>query len=101
MTVKTYQRGETISIWAENRTWAGVLTSPDTGVKITLTDPDGVLANDGTDIEDRAMAESETGKYVFYYTAASDDPLGWWRARCVAQDGTKYVVTDGGFRLEA
>lgn len=160
-----FQRGETVGIWAEFRTWAGVLTSPDQWRKIELKDPNGVkkagylsvdastsftvgsLAEgttsgatgiimskpDGTTLElqqvtgvwqdseaitdadggasdtasvleDATMALSETGKFVYYYTTASDAPLGWWRAKCTAKDGAvdvRYMIANGGFRLEA
>ena len=40
---RVFQRGETIPIWAEIKTWAGVLESPDQGVKLTITDPNRAI----------------------------------------------------------
>lgn len=101
-----YQRGETIPIWAENRDWAGTLTNPSEGVTITLYEPDGTLAKDKAeppvDIDDVAMGKETppvTGRYVYYYEAASDDPQGWWHYFCKATDGTKIVITHGSFKL--
>lgn len=104
MTIEVYQRGETVPIWCENRTWADVLFNPEEGVKITLYKPDGTLADvSDVDIEDTAMHESSTGKYVYYYHSASDDPVGWWHYSCKAVDGTdpntKVVITHGSFKL--
>jgi len=102
---RNFQKGETIPIWAETRIWAtGAYSSPDQGIKITLTDPDGTLAADASgNIENRAMAESESGKWVFYYTSKAADTVGWWEAKCIAQDGllteAKYTVAFGGFTL--
>lgn len=103
MTTEVYQRGETIPIWAENRTWAGVLTNPSSGVKITLYEPDGTLAKDGlADIDDVAMGKETPpvdGRYVYYYNAASDDPQGWWHYFCKAVDDSMAVITHGGFKV--
>ncbi len=69
MTTQVFDRAETVPLWAENRDWAETLFNPSQGIKVTLRDPDGVLAKeaDESDIEDTAMTNSATGKYVFYY----------------------------------
>lgn len=164
--VRKFQRGETVPIWAEIKTWAGVYDSPDQGVKITITDPDGqvkagkisVVASalftvgltviggtsgatgvvvekpdattlylqqvtgtweSGEAITDTLavtsttesallaapMAEDEAGKFVYYYRSVVSETAGWWRVRCVGQDGlvvdsAKFIAADGGFSLE-
>jgi len=66
---QVFQRGDVVPIWAENRNSAGTLTNPSAGIKVTLKDPDDVLAEevDGDDIDEVAMSLSATGKYVYYY----------------------------------
>lgn len=99
MSVQIFQRGETIAIWAYFKDWAGNYVSPDQGAKVTLTDPKGT-----DQVDDLAMSESDTGKFVRYYTAESDDELGWWNFKCTGQDGTgasaKYSVDHGSFELK-
>ena len=98
-TVRKFQIGETVPIWCETKTWAGAAASPDQGIKVTVVDPDGT-----TQVDESAMTESETGVFVYYFTPESSDPLGWWRVRCLGQDGlassAKYTQGDGGFTLE-
>ena len=97
--MKTLQRGETIGLWAYVKDWAGSYQSPDNGVRITLTDPNGVVK-----VDNQLMTEDATGRFVYYYTSVIADAIGWWRFRCRSQDGTgdaaKYTITDGGFKLE-
>lgn len=96
---RVFQRGETVPIWAEIKTWAGVYESPDQGVTITITDPDETVQVTAQD-----MAESSEGIFVYYFTPEATDPLGWWRVRCKGLDGiaegAKYVIADGGFYLK-
>jgi len=97
--INIFQQGDTVAIWAYFKDWDGNYASPDQGVKVTLTDPDA------TDkVDDQAMSESETGKFVYYYTTDSDSVLGWWRYKCTGQDGTgasaKYTVSNGSFELK-
>ena len=102
--VRKFQRGETVPIWAEIKTWAGVYDSPDQGVKITITDPDGTVQVPEPPAVTQAMTESSTGIFVYYFKPEDTDPLGWWQVRCLGQDGllteAKYVIADGGFKLE-
>ena len=99
MSVKVFQRGETIGLWAYIKDWEGAYISPDNGVKVTLTDPAGAKKVDA-----QAMTASSIGKFVYYYTSSAADTIGWWRFRCIGQDGTgaevKYTVADGIFNLE-
>ena len=99
MNINTYQAGETVGIWAFIKSWEGVYTTPDNGVKVTLTDPDGTVK-----VTAQAMGESVAGKLVYYYNSAADDIKGWWHYSCKGQDGTgaevKYVITEGSFQLK-
>lgn len=110
MTVEVFQRGESVPCWAENKNWAGSHFNPTQGIKITLYKPDGTLAQDQAeppvDIDDTAMGKETTprdGIYVFYYSSATDDPVGWWHYFCKAVDGSgddaKTVITHGSFKL--
>lgn len=102
--VRRFQRGETIPIWCEVKTWAGVYESPDQGVKVTVTDPEGIVQIPEPPAVSQAMTEDSAGKFVYYFTPDATDPLGWWRVRCKGQDGlaglAKYTIADGGFYLE-
>lgn len=97
--INTHKRGATIAIWAEVRDWAGALVSPSDGVKLTVTDPKGTVKVDA-----QAMAESETGKFVYYYNSQASDELGWWPCQAKGQDGSgagaKYTIKTGSFLLQ-
>jgi len=97
--INTFQAGETVVIWAHIKDWEGVATTPDNGVKVTLTDPAGTVK-----VNNLAMDESSAGELVYYYNSQSDDIKGWWRYYCKSQDGTgdeaKYVITEGSFELK-
>jgi len=104
--IRTYQRGETVSIWAEIQNWADAYVNPSEGVIIDLIDPDGTtidLDADDAEVTSGDMTRSEDGKYYYHYNTSSSSPVGWWRYKCTAQDGTspaKYTVAEGGFKLE-
>jgi len=100
---RTFQRGETVPIWAEVRDVdTDALTDASEGAKIVITDPDGTIqVGDPTPV---AMDNPDTGKYVYYYTPGAAAVLGWWQTKVKTQDETvdpKYVIEKGGFRLEA
>jgi len=104
MRTTTFQRGETVPCWAVVKDKDKELVDPSQGVIITLTEPDGTIAKDGEDdIEDIAMTKSETGKYVYYYDSATDDPVKHWNFYCKAidgeGDGERTTITHGGFKL--
>ena len=98
MSVEVFERGSTIPIWSYN-TQGGTETSPDQGVKVTLTDPDGTVQ-----VDDQAMTEDETGDFVYYYLTDGDSVKGWWNYSCTSQDGTggsaKYLKRSGSFELK-
>lgn len=97
--INTFQAGETVGIWCHIKDWEGVATSPDNGVKMTLTNPEGTVK-----VNNLAMTPNATGEFVYYYNSASDDVKGWWHYSCKSQDGTgaevKYVITEGSFELK-
>jgi hypothetical protein len=99
MSIEVFIRTATIGIWAYFKDWEGEYHSPDQGVKVTLTDPTGVKQ-----VDDEAMTEDEEGKFVYYYTPASDAELGWWSYSCTGQDGSdteaKYTIKEGSFELK-
>ena len=96
--VNVYQAGETVGIWSYIRDWDGVYTSPDQGVKVTLTDPTGTVILNAV-----AMTPLEAGKFYYLYNTTAASPLGWWRYFCKSQDGLApddfYVINSGGFQL--
>ena len=98
--VRNFQREETVPIWAEIKTWAGVYSTPDQGVKITITDPDGTVQVNAVSMG----AAVDTGKFTYHYLTISSSVLGWWRIMCKAQDGlaadAKYTIAYGGFTLQ-
>ena len=97
--MRVFQRGETIGLWAYIKDWEGVYTTPDNGVKVTLTDPKGTVK-----VDNLPMTISAVGKLVYYYLSLVTDEIGWWKYWCKSQDGTgaeaKYTITKDGFQLE-
>ena len=100
MSVEVHLRGATVEIWAYFKNWEGDYASPDQGAKVSyLKDPDGTAQ-----VEDTAMTEDDTGKWVYRYDTESDGVVGWWRYRCIGTDGAvspKYSIKDGSFELKA
>ena len=96
---RTFQRPETVPIWAEVKDWDGNYVDPSEGVTLTLYDPKDTKKVDGL-----AMTKSATGKYVYHYASQADDEVGWWRGRGLAQDGAgagaKITIKVGGFYLQ-
>ncbi len=93
-TTQVFQRGETVPIWSETRNPAGELFNPTPGgIKVTLRDPDGALAKDveGTDIDNTAMVQSSTGKFVFYYNSKAVTTL----AATITATATSITVAAG------
>lgn len=97
MSVETFERESTVPMWA-HCTKDGTATSPDQGVTITITDPDGTAI-----ATDAAMTEDDTGEFVYYYTTTSSSVVGEWHYTCLYQDGTggtaKYLAKSGAFYL--
>lgn len=93
-TTEVFQRGETVPLWAETKNAAGVHFNPTPGgIKVTLRDPDGVLAKDveGTDIDNTAMVQSSTGKFVYYYNSKAVTTL----ASTITATATSITVAAG------
>ena len=78
-----FQRGETVETYVETKTQAGVLSDP-TSVKITITDPAGTVKSNAATM-DQYLAT--TGKYVYYYSLASDAVYGQWTSKILVTDG--------------
>jgi len=98
MNTEVFYREGTIEIWVyfeKNE----VYVTPDQGVKITITDSTGTKKVDAS-----SMTESETGKFVYYYTLAIDAERKWWRYYWLGQDGTgvnaKYGNGYGSFEVK-
>lgn len=101
--MRVFQRGETVEVYAEVKTQAGVLVNPDTSIKVTIFDPSSekiLLAAPNYDA-DMPQFGGLTGKYAYYYiitdAAAS---VGWWAVEVMVLDGTKYTKVIGGFLAE-
>ena len=98
MSVEVFERGSTVPIWSHNKK-TSTATSPDQGVKATVTDPDGTVK-----VDDQAMSEDDTGEFVYYHTPPSDAVKGHWNFSCTSQDGTgasaKYLKRSGSFELK-
>lgn len=96
--MRTWQQSETIPIKALCYDEDDALSSPNQGMLITITDPNGTEV-----ITDTAISEESTGDFRYNYTLASSAPVGWWRYKVVAQNGTGanavYVVSDEGFMV--
>ena len=93
-TVQVFQRGETVPIWAETKNAAGEFFNPTpAGIKVTLRDPDGAMAKDvdESDIDDKAMAQAATGKFVFYYNSKAVTTL----ASTITATATSLTVATG------
>ena len=100
-TVQVFQRGETVPIWAETKNTAGEFFNPTpAGIKVTLKDPDGAIAKDvdESDIDDKAMAQAATGKFVFYYNSKAVTTLA---STITATDTSITVATGEGALLPA
>lgn len=104
MTIRRWQRPETVPIWAEVRDPdTNALTDPSGGVVLTLTDPNGAVV-----FTEQVMDNPDKGKYVYYWTSEETKdytPIaGWYKAKAKAVDGTgegtKVVIELGGFYLE-
>ncbi|MBA7473844.1 hypothetical protein ES707_09189 [subsurface metagenome] len=93
-TTEVFQRGETVPIWAETKNAIGEHFNPTpAGIKVTLRDPERVLAKDydGTDIDNKTMAQTSTGKYVFYYNSEAVTTL----ASTITAIATSITVATG------
>ncbi|MFA5458890.1 MAG: hypothetical protein WC261_14810 [Synergistaceae bacterium] len=93
-----FVRGESVPIYAIDKSWAGAPLDPTAGVVIYITDPAGTLKVNG-----EAMSLVTSGTYLYNYNTDSESELGQWRWQCVAIDGTgaeaKTVISEGGFLL--
>lgn len=86
---ETYYAGDAIRIEAEIRDSDGDLMTPDTSVKVTITDPDGTAKATNQD-----MTASSTGVYYYVWQSSSTDTLGAYNAKVVAIDGSYTAVVN-------
>ncbi len=95
--VRTFQRPETVPIYAEVKNQAGSYVDP-TSITITITSPTNLAV-----ITDVAMTQTATGKYTYYYRPASNAELGWYHVKVTSVDGAGgsaiTTITQGGFTL--
>lgn len=96
--INVFSRIASVKIWAYC-TKDDEFYSPNQGVTITISDPEGTVKVNGV-----AMTESETGKFYYVYNIPSDGELGWWQCNMVGQDGTapddKYAVANLSFEAK-
>jgi hypothetical protein len=95
MTTRQFQRGETVPIWVEIKTWLGAYFDPASDIKLTITNPLNV-----DKVTAVAMTRSDTGKYTYDYQSIAGDEAGWWKVKALAQDGTSITIEYGGFNLQ-
>lgn len=89
-----YLQGETSIINAEVTNSSGTYIDP-TSITCTIDDPVGTQKVTG------AMTKDEVGYYHYDYALASDALVGTWRAFVTAVVGTRTVIEDIRFIVEA
>lgn len=83
--IKRVKQGSAIIISDETRDpETDELTTPDGGVAVTITDPDGTDVVDGS-----AMSETTTGKWILSYQIAADAVKGMYTVTTAATHGGK------------
>lgn len=91
----TFQEAETIVIKGTIKDEDGVLTTPATTTKITITDPAGTEVKAA-----QAVTFDAIGVFRYLYTPASDPVLGAHHVRIIATDtGPRISITDSQFFL--
>ena len=98
--IQVFHNGATVGVWVYVEDWEGVPTTPDNGIKVTITDPDEVVK-----VNAQAMTPQEAGVLYYHYTLSADAAKGWgWTVTCKAQDGTggsaKYTIESCGFKVK-
>lgn len=98
-----FQREETVEVYAEVRDQDRNLVDPTESIQVTITDADGTaILLDDPNYEADMTALDGDGKFVYYYTLASDAAVGWWTVEVTVTDtGAKVTKTRGGFKVEA
>ena len=104
MATRAFQRPETVPIWIEVKTPAGVLYDP-TSASLVIYDPDGEVILDGL-LAGRDMASTaNVGYWVYYFESdtVAVGTIGWFRVVVNILDGTgateRTTVVNGGFTL--
>lgn len=92
----TFQINETVICSAEVRTYLGVLTDPATSMKITITDPAGVVL-----VNDVAMTkDTGTGLYHYDFNPSPTASRGSYNIKYTATDGVRITIQRDSFILE-
>ena len=93
--MRDFKRGETVELYAEVKDQAGAFVDPATSITITVVDSAGT-----SKVSVSAMTKTDTGKYSYYYTIASDAALGWWTSTVITTDtGSKITIASCGFEV--
>lgn len=90
----TFQETETVVIKGTVKDEDGVLVTPGTSSKITITDPAGTAVKDNQDVTFDSI-----GIFRYLYTPDSDPVLGAYHVRVIATDSSRLSVTDSQFFL--
>lgn len=94
MSIKEWDRGETIRLNNTYTDSAGAAVDPDS-IELKIYKPSGTLATTVTYSGD--IVKSATGVYYYDYDIASDADLGWWMNKWTAVFGTQEDVVKGQF----
>ena len=89
-----FQRGETIVIKGTIKDSDKVLTTPATSTKITITDSEGVVV-----VEPTNVTFDSIGIWKYLYDPDDAAPAGAYHVRVTAEDGTRTSITDSDFFL--
>ncbi len=91
----TFQSVETIVIKGTIKDEGGVLVTPTTSTKVTITDPNGTVV-----VNDSAVTFDAVGTFRYLYTPAASPVIGAYHVRIVGIDaGPRVSITDSQFFL--
>lgn len=90
----TFQKTETVVIKGTIKDEDGVLITPGTSTKITITNPVGTKVKDAQDVSFDTI-----GTFRYTWTPDSDPILGAYHIRIAATDSALVSVTDSQFFL--
>lgn len=91
----TFQSDETIVIKGTIKDEAGVLVTPATSTKVTITDPAGTAV-----VADQAVTFDAVGTFRYLYTPAAGAVLGAYHVRVKSTDtGDRVSASDSQFFL--
>ena len=91
----TFQETETVVIKGNIKDEDGVLVTPATSTKITITDPAGTKVKDAQDVTFDAI-----GTFRYTYTPDASPVIGVYHVRITSTDsGARISITDSQFFL--